>query len=173
MVSALVLRSCRQLGGRLLRENAPKSVPNAVRAMSSHTQLAIPGIGFAEAQPVMEDATDDDIIPENELYQQQGNVARRIMTPSGASYSSVDVDSYASPFDQDYDQYSLHMSTFQAYNTTHEDLPHDLGVLEPEDVMNLEVVERYWETHPKAFKEDLPSVHHMEGEEFAPDVEDI
>lgn len=138
---------------------------------SAFSSLSMPNIlgDLPDVAPVIEDAMEEDIMGDNVYGDQVVN--RRIMSPSAASYSSIEVD--ANPFDQDYDQYSLHMSTFQAYNTTHEELPTELGLLEPDDVMNLEVVESYWENHENAFDDELPPVHSMDGEEFAPDVEDI
>lgn len=177
MLSTILSRSCRQFGrGALSRANqigGRARVQPRIHANSMSTQLSFPDIlgESPEVAPVMEDAMDDDILGESELFQQQDHVEVRIQSPSSASYSSVEVES--NPFDQDYDQYSLHMSTFQAYNTTHEDLPPELGNLEPEDVMNLEVVQNWWETHPNAYTDELPAVSGMAGEEFAPDVEDI
>lgn len=128
-----------------------------------------------DVQPVIEDVMDDDIVDETKMFDYyERNVQMRTMSPESASYSSITpVEEESKHFDQDYDQYTLHMSTFQAYNTTHEESPHDLGLLEYDDVVDLEVVENYWEQHPEAFDETLPTANTMERDDFAPDVEDI
>lgn len=184
MLSTFLSRSCRQLGRRTVssvsRSNALwRALPPRIYANSFSTQLSFPDIleEPINVQPVMEDVTDEDIVDETTLFNAYDrNVQVRIMSPSQASYSSVTpTQEESSRFDQDYDQYSLHMSTFQAYNTTHEDSPHDLGLLEYDDVVDLNVVENYWEQHPEAYSDDeaLPPMSTLGGDEFAPDVEDI
>jgi len=177
MISALLSRSCRQVGRRALpkvnritltRTFSPKIHANTFSTLHFPELLEVE---HRDVQPVIEDVAVDDIVEEPALFKED-HVEVRVMSPSAASYSSVEIES--NPFDQDYDQYSLHMSTFEAYNTTHEDLPPELGVLEPDDVMNLDVVENYWEHHPSAYSDELPPVNaSVGGEEFAPDVEDI
>lgn len=145
-----------------------------VIANAFSTQLNFPDIlqqPMIDPQPVYEDVVEEDIADEAPFFDNNyGNVQMKTMSPSEASFASVSQE--LTHFDQDYDPYSLHMSAFQAYNTTHEDLPHDLGLLEHEDVMDLNVVENYWERQPDAFSDELPPVHSAGGDEFAPDVED-
>lgn len=167
--------------GRRALPNASKIAVSRGRASAKicanafSTQLNFPDIleqPLFEAQPVDEDVVEGDIVDENlHLDNNYRNVQMRTMSPSEATFSSESQE--RTYFDQDYDQYSLHMSAFQAYNTTHEDSPHDLGLLEYDDVMDLDVVENYWERHPDAYSSDeLPTVNTPDGDEFAPDVED-
>lgn len=181
MTLALLSRSCRQFGRRALPQFRRIALARTFPPMMIHantlSSLHFPDIlevePLGDVPPVVEDVVFDDVVEEPERFQED-HVEIRVQTPNASSYSSVEVES--NPFDQDYDQYSLHMSTFQAYNTTHEELPPELGLLEPDDVMNLQTVENYWEHHPDAYSEELPHVHtplDEETESFTPDVEDV
>lgn len=176
MLSTLVSRSCCKFGHRALPALNRNALARAkIYANAFSTQLSFPDIleQPVDVQPVLEDVHFDDIVDDTKRFDNnERNMQVRIMSPSEATFSSIEQDE-SRQFDQDYDQYSLHMSMFQAYNMTHEESPHDLGLLEHEDVMNLNVVENYWERHPDAYSDELPPVSPLGGEEFAPDVEDI
>ena len=139
-------------------------------AFSSDIQF--PGIleEPVDVAPVIEDAMEDDIVHEDELFKEEHVAVQRIMSPTEASYSVVEEET--THFDQDYDRYTLHMSTHQAYNTTQEYLPPELGLLDPDDVRNLEEVQNFWESHPDAYNDDLPPASRVVSDEFPPDVED-
>jgi hypothetical protein len=161
-----------------------RALPNATKitadrgakicANAFSTHLNFPDIleqPMIDPQPVYEDVVDEDIADETVPFDNSyRNVQMRTMSPSETTFTSVTQE--RTDFDQDYDQYSLHMSAFQAYNTTHEELPHDLGLLEHEDVIDLNIVENYWERHPDAYSNDLPTANSPDGNEFPPDVED-
>jgi hypothetical protein len=179
MKLALLYRCSRQLGRaalpRMNRITFARQLAlfPKLHAKAFSTDLNFPGI-FEESldvAPVIEDAMEDDIVGDDELFREEHVAVQRIMSPTEASFTVVDEES--NHFDQDYDQYTLHMSTFQAYNTTQEYLQPELGLLDPEDVSNLEEVENYWESHPDAYSDDLPPPSAVGSDEFAPDVEDI
>jgi hypothetical protein len=178
--------SCRQLRRALLTANrTPHGRPRIMISMSTQKRFTTTFTadqtfqGFdhttPEVQPVVDGLSDDDILHQDTSFAKTP-IEKRIQSPSEGSstcsihYSEI-MSSVEENYDQDYDEYTLHMSSFQAYNSTRESLP-DLDTLQHGDVRNLEEVEEYWESNPNAFHgEQLAPIFNSNGP--VPDVEDI
>lgn len=127
-----------------------------------------------DVAPVVEDAREEDV--NNEVLSKEEPRVVRIMSPTESSLYSTTMttatvveENYEQVYDQDYDRDNLHMSSFQAYNTTYESLE-NLEMTQHDDVINLGLLEKYWEAHPTAFSDQLPTVEMAHG--HIPDVKD-
>ena len=123
-----------------------------------------------EVESVIEDARLEDIIQDNRF---EKPVEVRIMSPSESFESSFStISEVEEHYDQDYDEYTLHMSSFESSNTTYESLP-GLDRLQHEDVLNVQDVQNYWEAQDEApFLDELLSFGVIEGA-APPEVEDF
>jgi hypothetical protein len=127
-----------------------------------------------DVEPVVDGLAIEDIVYDDSLFKEKP-LEIRIMSPSEspqAHYHYTSISTVEEHYDQDYDEYNLHMSSFQAHNSTRESLP-DLDMVQHEDVRNLEDVEDYWESHPDAFSSDQDISLIIASDEYVPDVEDI
>ena len=124
-----------------------------------------------DVEPVVDGLAIEDIVHEDGLFKEKP-LEVRIMSPSECQKSHyTSITTVEGHYDQDYDEYNLHMSSCEVYNSTRESLP-DLDMVQHEDVRDLKDVEDYWESHPDAFSSDdlSPSIA---SDEYVPDVEDI
>lgn len=118
-----------------------------------------------DVAPIVEEAREEDL--NNELLSKEEPLVVRVMSPTESSLYSTTMTTvveghYEQVYDQDYDRDNLHMSAFQAYNTTSESLE-NLEMTQHEDVINLGLLENYWEAHPTAFSDQLPTVKMTHG----------
>lgn len=177
--------SCRQLRRVLLTSNrtpyahpsgpwmSSKLKPSIQTHLSTFTKGQI-FQGFdhkPDAEPVVDGLALEDIVHDDGLFKEKP-LEIRIMSPREEPQSHyTSISAVEEDYDQDYDEYNLHMTSFQAYNCTRESLP-DLDMVQHEDVQNLEDVKNDWESHPNTFSSDDLSLD-IASDEYVPDVEDI
>jgi hypothetical protein len=172
--------SCRQLRRALLTATrTPRCRPRIMLSTQKHFTTAFTadhtfqGFGHTtpEVEPVVDGLSDDDILYQDSNFEKKP-IEKRFQSPSnGSTFHHSEIATVEEHYDQDYDEYTLHMSSFQAYNSTRESLP-NLDMLQPGDVRNLKDVEEYWESHPNAFEEEDLELT-IASNEYVPDVKDI
>jgi hypothetical protein len=181
MKLSFVALSCRQMRRALLTANrSPHLRPWILFShkrftTAFNTDQAFQGFNHTtpELEPVVDGLSDDDISYPGTFFEEKA-IEKRIQSPSQGSasihYSGI-MTRVEEHYDQDYDEYNLHMSSFHAYNSTRESLP-DLDILQHGDVRNLEDVEEYWESNPHVFEEEhIAPMITSDGP--VPDVKDI